>query len=89
MSKLYDRTKAIEAMYELKKEGFTNIALMLIEDGKLLLACDNGWTIKAPDINVDEAESWCNYETDHEGHTHTDSYWHDVGKTYEYWWIFD
>jgi hypothetical protein len=76
--KLYDRTEALNAMYELKYQGYRNILLKFTPDGALYLGCDDREDGEIPDIDIDFVESWAT----------TMKVPGDLSNRY-YWWIFD
>jgi len=73
---MYDRTQALDAMYELKKQGFNNIKLEIWDTGELYLSCGHGYSEGPPKISIDSVEDWS---------TNPKHYRHHPA----YWWVFD
>jgi hypothetical protein len=74
--KTYDKENAVEAMYELKKQGFTKIRLELWDTGELYLACGHASHNDKPNISIDSTEDWSTNPKDYRHHP-------------AYWWVFD
>lgn len=81
--KYFDKTEAIGAMYELKKQGYVDIVLELLPDkidkyaGCLFLGCNEGHKeYITPNIDGDFITSWATED------------WGQM-RRYYYWWIFD
>jgi len=73
--KFFDRSQALQAMYELKNQGFLHPKLEFQDDDTLILKCGNNLkTGSYPDIENDDIANWA-----------TDGERNDC----KYWWIFD
>lgn len=82
--KMFDREKAIEAMYELNKQGFQDVTLWL-SGNYLILGCKGD--SKAPDIAIDSVQDWSNDTTDY-GSAKDVVFWSGA-RRFDFWWIFD
>jgi hypothetical protein len=85
--KYFDKSEAIGAMYELKKQEYTDIKLHLLSNGELALMCRDFNGKGIPSISIDEVESWCNYIRNKKDAK--DVVWWQGLLRYDYWWIFD
>lgn len=74
-NKMYARDEALQAMYQLKKDGYLHPSLSFQDDGTLILKCGNNLkTGDYPDIEIDDIANWAT----------------DGERTgCRYWWIFD
>ena len=85
--KCYAAWKAVEAMYELRRQGFTNPTTILreLENGQTeqWLICDMKDDGSCPDIDIDEVAYWANPQ----GRIpHIASV---CNENEQYWWVFD
>lgn len=86
LRKSFGAWEAVEAMYELERQGFHNAMTVLrkTENGiEQWLFCDMREDGEAPDIDIDDVAWWA------DPHGRIPHITGVCDENYQYWWIFD